>query len=108
MKDIYLRGLQHGVADGSRIVYDLNYPDEFVTKISGYFGVSSITSLTFHTNRRKLQPCGQKQGNYFKTEMGGKMVGVFGSSGARLDSIGVYLLNPITSKDRVSESDSGI
>jgi len=89
------------------IQYNLNYPEEFVTKITGYFGTSFITSLTFHTNRRrKLGPCGQKQGTYFKTEVRGKIVGIFGSGAARVDSIGVYMLKSRTSKERVSKCDS--
>lgn len=97
----YIRGFRHGNADGSPIEYNLNYPEEFVTKITGYFGTSFITSLTFHTNRRrKLGPCGQKQGTYFKTEVRGKIVGIFGSGAARVDSIGVYMLKSRTSKER--------
>jgi hypothetical protein len=91
--------------------YNLNYPDEIVTKISGYFGSHKswplvIKSLTFHTNQRKLGPCGQEQGTLFETEVGGKIVGVFGTSGTVLDSIGVYMLKPRTSKNEVSETGS--
>lgn len=92
--------------------YNLNYPEEIVTKVSGHtgrgFGISwpVITSLTFHTNQRKLPSYGQAEGTPFETEEGGKIVGVFGLSGTRLDSIGVYMLKPRTSKHEVSESDS--
>lgn len=76
--------------------YDLNYPEEMVTKISGYFGTYGawkvIKSLTFHTNQRKLGPCGEEGGPSFETEMGGKIVGLFGRGGDLVDAIGVYTL----------------
>jgi hypothetical protein len=83
--------------------YNLNYPQEIVTKISGYFGsyYSSlvIKSLTFHTNQRTLGPSGQEKGTFFETEVGGKIVGIFGTCGPLLDSIGVYMLKQKTSED---------
>jgi hypothetical protein len=91
--------------------YNLNYPQEIVTKISGYFGSYKswplvIKSLTLHTNQRKLGPCGQEQGTYFETEEGGKIVGVFGSGRTVVNSIGVYMLKPRASKNQVSKTDS--
>jgi hypothetical protein len=90
--------------------YNLNYPEEFVTKISGYFGQYGphkvLLSLTFHTNQRKLGPCGAEVGPSFETEVGGKIVGIFGSSGDLVDSIGVYMLKPRSSEDDLSESES--
>jgi hypothetical protein len=84
--------------------YNLNYPQEIVTKISGYFGSYKdwpkvIKSLTFHTNQRTLGPSGQEQGTFFETEVGGKIVGIFGTCGTVLDSIGVYMLKQKTSED---------
>ena len=64
-----------------------------------------IKSLTFHTNQRKLGPWGQEQGSHFETEMGGNIVGLFGSSATVVDSIGVYMLKPRPLKNEVSEND---
>lgn len=105
VKDKYFLGLRHGGAGSARTEYNLNYPEEIVTKISGYFGTYGphkvIISLTFHTNQRTLGPCGHEGGPYFETEEEGKMVGVFGSSGDVVDSIGVYMVKPRTWKHGV-------
>lgn len=109
VKDKYIEALPHGLGfeQDNRIVYDLNYPEEFLTKISGRLGKCGsnevIISLTFHTNQRDHGPCGLEAGTYFETEAG-KIVGLFGSSGHLLDSIGLYMLEPRSSADDLSES----
>lgn len=97
------RGVRHGGANGTAIVYELN-PGEIVTKISGFYGGHHswviIKSLTFHTNRTKLSQCGPEHGTYFQTNKEeGKIIGIhgFGSAGF-LDSIGVYMLKLPTFK----------
>lgn len=102
VKNRYVHGVRHGGTDGEKIVYDLNYPEEIVTKISGYYGTHQfwfqtfviVKSLTFHTNERKLGPCGPEHGTYFETnEQEGKIIGIHGfGSIAFVDSIGVYMM----------------
>ena len=80
--------------------YDLNYPEEIITKISSYYDAHwhwfmtfvIVKSLTFHTNQRRLGPCGSERGTYFEIEQEGNIVGIhgFGSCGF-VDSIGVYM-----------------
>lgn len=106
VKDKYMEGFLYGNAVGSLEECNLNYPEEFVTKLSGYFErfIPSpefgfvIKSLTFHTNQRKFGPCGPERGTYFETDVIGKIVGLFGRSGDLLDSIGVYMQKPRISK----------
>jgi hypothetical protein len=81
--------------------YDLDFPDEYLTRLTGYLGPwgghSVIKSLTFYTNKRVLETGGLQSGTMFDTEVNngnGKIVGFFGSSGDRLDSIGAYILKP--------------
>lgn len=95
-------GHRYGNEVGDKMEYTLNYPEEIVTKISGYIEISglAITSLTFHTNQRILGPCGQEQGTPFETEEKGKIVGIFGSSGSLVDSIGAFMLKPRTATDK--------
>ena len=46
---------------------------------------------------------GEKVGSDFETKLGGIIIDVFGSSGNRVESIGVYMLNSrTTSKYEVS------
>jgi len=107
-----LVGPPHPGALGDRIEYSLNYPEEILTKISGHFGSykpppeswTVIKSLTFHTNKGKYGPFGQEDGTPFETEEGGKIVGFLGSSGTLVDSIGVYMQKPLTSKDEAREN----
>lgn len=77
----------------------LDYPDEVLTCISGYYGplkkdqgTKVIKSLTFHTSRRKFGPFGEELGNFFtSTTTQGKVVGFHGRSGMYLDAIGVHM-----------------
>lgn len=76
----------------------LDYPDEFLTSIEGYYGSLSqwgpifIRSLSFESNKKVYGPYGVEQGTYFSLPMtGGKIVGFHGRYGWRLDAIGVYM-----------------
>jgi hypothetical protein len=89
---------RHGGNGGDKTErIQLNYPDEFVTCISGHFGPIShgptiIRSLTIETNLRKFGPYGVEKGTYFSFPTnGGKIIGFHGKSGWYLDSIGVHL-----------------
>lgn len=76
----------------------LDYPDEFLTSISGYLrgntDLQIIQSLSIHSNRRTYGPYGEEKGNPFsfpKEQIeGGKILGFFGKCGLSVDSIGAY------------------
>ncbi|XP_058001521.1 mannose/glucose-specific lectin isoform X2 [Hevea brasiliensis] len=88
---------RHGGNNGGNTnVVELDYPDEYVTSISGYHGANSspivVQSLNVHTNRRVYGPFGVEKGKYFSfppTE--GKIIGFHGKCGAHLYSIGGHL-----------------
>lgn len=76
----------------------LDYPDEFLTSVHGYYGSLNqrgtifVRSLTFESNKKKYGPFGFEEGTYFSFPMtGGKIVGFHGRCGWYLDAIGVYL-----------------
>ncbi|GFQ07014.1 jacalin-related lectin 3 [Phtheirospermum japonicum] len=77
----------------------LEYPNEVLTCISGYYGpikkeqgANVIQSLTFHTSRRKYGPFGEEIGTYFASgTTEGKVVGFHGRSSVYLDAIGVHM-----------------
>ncbi|KAK6115796.1 hypothetical protein DH2020_008065 [Rehmannia glutinosa] len=77
----------------------LEYPNEVLTCISGYYGpikkdhgTRVIQSLTFHTSRRKYGPFGEEIGTYFTSgTTEGKVVGFHGRSSVYLDAIGVHM-----------------
>ncbi|KAI4316863.1 hypothetical protein L6164_024803 [Bauhinia variegata] len=76
----------------------LDYPDEFLTSIHGYYGslndggTAFIRSLSFESNKKTHGPFGIEQGTYFSfPTTGGKIVGFYGRCGWHLDAIGVYL-----------------
>ncbi|XP_050938316.1 jacalin-related lectin 3 isoform X1 [Cucumis melo] len=90
---------RHGGNGGTKTdTVKLDFPDEYLTMIRGYYGsfVSFdkvfVRSLTFMSNKKKYGPYGVEQGTVFSfptTE--GKIVGFHGRSGLYLDAIGVYL-----------------
>lgn len=78
----------------------LEYPNEVITCISGYWGPTKkeaggsrvIQSLTLHSSRRKYGPFGEEVGTYFASgTTEGKVVGFHGRSSAYLDAIGVHM-----------------
>lgn len=89
----------HGGSGGAKIdKVRLDYPDEFLTWVHGYYGSSHehgpvfVRSLTLESNKRKYGPFGVEQGTYFafpKTQ--GRIVGFLGKSGWFLDAIGAYI-----------------
>lgn len=101
MKDF--GGFTHGGDGHQRKEFTLDYPREYLTKMSGYMGMAPppnkpddryyvVKSLSFHTNQRTLGPCGPQEGTPFETEVDGVIVGFFGSSAGLLDSVGAYML----------------
>ncbi|KAK4789937.1 hypothetical protein SAY86_017241 [Trapa natans] len=86
---------RHGGGGGGKAVVELEYPDEYLTNISGYYTkrgtLTIITSLTFQSNKRVHGPYGRKGETYFQSPHNiGKLVGLYGRSGTYLDSIGAY------------------
>ncbi|KDP38565.1 hypothetical protein JCGZ_04490 [Jatropha curcas] len=90
---------KHGGNGGSRVdKVKLDYPDEYLTSVHGYYGSLNewgsvfVLSLTFQSNKRTYGPFGVEQGTYFCFPMtGGRIVGFHGKSGWFLDAIGIYL-----------------
>ncbi|XP_044474537.1 jacalin-related lectin 3-like isoform X1 [Mangifera indica] len=90
---------KHGGNTGSKLdKVKLDYPDEFLTSVHGYYGTINdwgtvyVRSLTFQSNRKTYGPFGIEQGTYFSLPMtGGKIVGFHGRSSWYLDAIGIYL-----------------
>ncbi|KAG6704978.1 hypothetical protein I3842_07G158700 [Carya illinoinensis] len=90
---------RHGGNGGNRTdKIKLDYPDEFLTSIRGYYGGLNdwgpvfIRSLTLESNKKTYGPFGFEQGTYFSFPMtGGRIVGFHGKSNWYLDSIGAYL-----------------
>ncbi|KAG2303333.1 hypothetical protein Bca52824_031984 [Brassica carinata] len=77
----------------------LEYPNEMLTCISGYYGplnnsdkTNVVKSLSFYTSRGKYGPYGEETGTYFtSTTTQGKVLGLHGRSSAYLDAIGVHM-----------------
>ena len=77
----------------------LDYPEEYLISISGYYGNITeygphmVRSLLFESNKRRYGPFGFQKGTHFSFSLiGGKIVGFHGrSSGLHLDAIGVYV-----------------
>ncbi|PIA55913.1 hypothetical protein AQUCO_00700319v1 [Aquilegia coerulea] len=101
---------KHGGSGGIKVdQIKLDFPDEFLTSISGHYGSINdwspvfVRSLTFQSNRKTYGPFGTQQGNQFSFSMnGGRIVGFHGRSGWYLDSIGVYL-KPLSPKSYSSK-----
>ncbi|KAL1332553.1 hypothetical protein HN51_061339 [Arachis hypogaea] len=76
----------------------LDYPDEYLTSIEGYYGSLSqwgacyVRSLSFESNKRTYGPFGSEKGIHFSLPVSGaKVVGFHGRCAWHLDAIGVYL-----------------
>ncbi|PHT63396.1 Jacalin-related lectin 3, partial [Capsicum annuum] len=90
---------KHGGGGGAKTdKIRLDYPDEFLTSLHGYYsslyerGSAFVRSLTFESNKRTYGPYGVQQGTYFTLPISkGKIVGFHGKSGWYLDAIGVYI-----------------
>ncbi|XP_038898650.1 jacalin-related lectin 3-like [Benincasa hispida] len=90
----------HGENEGSVSEVVLDYPDEYLISIYGYYGSihnwgingTVIRSLTFQTNIRSYGPFGIEDGNKFSFPItGGKIVGFHGKSSRFLNAIGVHV-----------------
>ena len=89
------------------------YPHEFLTCISGYYGSvvgdecrKVVKSLTFYTNRRRYGPYGEETGTYFtSTKDEGKIIGFHGRASSFLYAIGVYVQPSLS--DRVCKEPKG-
>ncbi|XP_018732322.1 jacalin-related lectin 4 isoform X2 [Eucalyptus grandis] len=87
-----IRSARHGSKLQGRI-YEviLDYPDEFITSVAGFF-TATMNSLTFRTNKRIWGPIGREDGQYFSLPSeAGKIIGFFGRSGDSLVSIGAQI-----------------
>ncbi|XP_039155544.1 TMV resistance protein N [Eucalyptus grandis] len=93
-----VRSPRHGgPTEGKICTVKLDYPNEFLTSVSGYILDDprhvAIQSLIFHSNRRTYGPFGNESGKFFSfPPVAGKIIGFFGRSGSCLDSIGAHLL----------------
>ncbi|XP_017981485.1 PREDICTED: pentatricopeptide repeat-containing protein At1g19720 isoform X2 [Theobroma cacao] len=87
---------KHGGGGGSMTdKVKLDYPDEFLTSVHGYYGILHergpilVRSLTFFSNRKAYGPYGIEQGTSFSMTRG-KIVGFHGRCGCFLDAIGTH------------------
>ncbi|KAJ7966807.1 Jacalin-related lectin like [Quillaja saponaria] len=93
-------GNKNGGTGGLRVEkITLDYPSEFLTQISGYYGSmilrgpTIIKSLTFYTNKKKYGPFGDEQGIPFSSgSKDGIIVGFHGRKGWFIDGIGVHVI----------------
>ncbi|CAJ2640300.1 unnamed protein product [Trifolium pratense] len=76
----------------------LDYPNEFLTSVDGYYGSLNqwgpifIRSISFESNKKLYGPFGVEQGTYFTLPVtGAKIVGFHGRYGWHIDAIGVHL-----------------
>ncbi|OWM77980.1 jacalin-related lectin 4-like [Punica granatum] len=93
-----VRSARHGGShEGKTITVTLDYPDEFLTSISGCTNtdLSIIQSLSIHSNRRTYGPFGDENGKRFsfpdKQIKGKKILGFFGKCDPYVNSIGAYI-----------------
>ncbi|OWM77977.1 hypothetical protein CDL15_Pgr018546 [Punica granatum] len=114
-----LHGESH---EGQTSTVTLDYPDEYLTSISGCTNtdISIIQSLSIHSNRRKYGPIGDENGNPFsfrdKQIKDGKILGFFRKCSSYVNSIGAYIgpishphpfktIGPFGNRDRNSWDD---
>ncbi|CAH8258004.1 unnamed protein product [Arabidopsis lyrata] len=97
---------KHGGVGGNKTAeLKLQYPDEYLTGVSGYYsivvdsGTPVIRSMTFKSNKQVYGPYGVEQGTPFTFSVnGGRIVGMSSRSGWYLDSIGFHLSRPKSTK----------
>ncbi|KAI8529634.1 hypothetical protein RHMOL_Rhmol12G0240000 [Rhododendron molle] len=98
---------KHGGTGGSRggtgvsqtAEIKLQYPEEFLTSVSGHYcpwgffsACTVIRSMTFKSNRRTFGPYGVEEGTPFSISAdGAQIVGFQGRSGWYLDAVGFHL-----------------
>uniref|UniRef100_A0A0E0N372 Jacalin-type lectin domain-containing protein n=1 Tax=Oryza rufipogon TaxID=4529 RepID=A0A0E0N372_ORYRU len=88
---------KHGGDGGTKTdQVKLDYPQEILTSVSGYYGSLGgcivVRSLTFRSNLSKYGPFGSEEGTPFSLPVAvtGKVIGFHGKSGWFLDSIGCH------------------
>ncbi|XP_059630029.1 agglutinin-like [Cornus florida] len=89
-------GQKHGGDGGQLSTVTLEYPDEFLVSIWGYYGQIgskvAIRSLGFQSNKKTYGPFGVEDGEKFEiASNGGKIIGFHGRSRECLTAIGAYL-----------------
>ncbi|XP_057726006.1 jacalin-related lectin 3-like [Arachis stenosperma] len=90
---------KHGGSGGHKTDrVKLDYPDEFLTSVHGYYGSLNqwgpnfVRSLSFVSNKKSYGPFGVEQGTHFSVSASGtKIVGFHGKCDWYLDAIGVYM-----------------
>ncbi|KAM7256432.1 hypothetical protein ACFE04_012173 [Oxalis oulophora] len=89
-----------GGTSGTSKLIKLDYPDEYLTHISGCYGSLKeneqkivVKSLTFYSNiQQKYGPFGEEKGTTFMmTSPKGKIVGLYGRNNSYLTAIGVHM-----------------
>ncbi|KAF9614606.1 hypothetical protein IFM89_019583 [Coptis chinensis] len=89
----------HGDFDHVIDKIELDYPDEFLTRMTGFHSFRddisdhNVRSLCFYSNRRMYGPFGYEEGTYFDSGTYGKIVGFHGCETHLLDAIGLYVEN---------------
>ncbi|TXG52230.1 hypothetical protein EZV62_021399 [Acer yangbiense] len=85
-----------GDAGGTEHVISLNWPEEYLMKVSGtvvtYADFPGIGSLCFETNLKKYGPFGHTDGTPFEFSVkDGVIAGFYGRFGIYVNTIGVYV-----------------
>eukprot|EP01018_Ginkgo_biloba_P037075 Gb_24218 [translate_table: standard] len=95
----------HGGSDGELIKINLNYEEEYISEIKGFYGdgilscqCPTVNSIAFKVVNAKtgvartMGPYGKQEGTEFKSPAGAKIVGFYGRAGSTVDQLGVYIL----------------
>ncbi|KAM7461373.1 hypothetical protein LguiA_029494 [Lonicera macranthoides] len=88
----------HGRKQGKRHMVELEFLSKFLVSVSGYidefYSIIVFHSLTLQSNKRTYEPFGRKGRECvkFPSTSGNKILGLFGSSGRHLDSLGAYVV----------------
>ncbi|XP_059638060.1 agglutinin-like [Cornus florida] len=88
-------GQKHGGDGGQLSTVTLEYPDEFLVSIWGYYGqvgtMVAIRSLGFQSNKKTYGPFGVEDGEKFEiASIDGKIIGFHGRSHDYLTAIGAH------------------
>ncbi|XP_024972018.1 agglutinin-like [Cynara cardunculus var. scolymus] len=90
-------GYYGGICGNQKDTICIDYPNEYLTSISGtfgnYFGYVFVKSLCFVTNQKYYGPYGLDVGTPFSYDgKGGVIVGFHGRVSTHLDAIGIYVM----------------
>lgn len=105
---------KHGGVGGNKTAeIKLQYPDEFLISVSGYYcpvvrgGTPVIRSLTFKSNRRTFGPYGVEEGTPFTFSIdGGQVVGFKGRGDWYLDAL-AFTLSSVPPKSLLQKVQRG-